>query len=928
MSSSDFPKNDDLQQILKVLQEINRGNRGKMSELAELLQKNHYPEVVHELCEAIMLTLVQGEASEFRWRNKLENLSLSQAKQATPPPQAEKIFIWQKEGELQVDLSRAIFIPRLSNLLKQLIKEIHPQLASGAHDLIVEQSVEPEQLPELIELGINRIFIYARSQMARKLHDSFEHLSSSLSMIFHSLQLPYWGGTTVLQAGEMPNLPNVVSSSSRPKQIPTLLFPFYLFAKPGTTAYFCFVEHDATEGLLRITIDDPYTPTINLDTISHVIVKGLDRRIHVEDLRYVAKTVYFEILRAKENSARQLAYHFGAQKDFGIFQDLQAAGLSHLNTIMIYWSHQTEKHITHDTEEVSTSQLGRILLALEEKSLVEQLVAGKRLQVVFDQGRSAFLDISMRGQWLNISLDDPRSVANTFYYLNRMPHMRSLTANDRTAFQGIDILLIHHLTSEVLAVIRGLDQQACESLQVLFVRYNPQVPASYREALLTMPEDRFHFATLQKCSEEHFPADYFTLSDQFSSLRGLQHLKGRLDEEKLDFAKAMFLAAGYLFFKKALAAKLKGKKILIIEDGGYLAPMLNQLCLEGKTLGEALVHYQFSLADMRDLEDLSVKLDDWLKSLLVGSIEHTRNGYDALISVYEKFHALAFPACSIAVSNLKRFKEGDEVATSIIHAVESMLHILGYVISERNVLVLGSHGTIGAPLRRHLLERIRGHVVGIDIQVKQPSQETNSAFAEYASLDSLPDHILSECDLFIGVIGGSIFTEKELQRLFEINPRSQLFFASGSTKKVEFTHLVQFIRDLQSQENPTINGIPVILEETEVRDPNTYAYLGKCLRISVSRDFADRIPLASGTSSYFLTPPPEGYLFWKELFLLGDLMPINFFYSGVPTEIIDLVLTQLMQISIGLIQHDTTQNFLPKKVLAVDIDIDDRSNLI
>ena len=921
-----------LHQILSLLQEINRGHKEKINDLADLMHKEDQPEIVLELCEAIMLTLLQAEASEFRWRNKLENISPVQTKKRdTAPLHAEKILIWENNEELVIDLRKATFIPKLSNLVKALVKEIENHTA-GKHDLAINHSIDPEELPELIHLGIRKVLIYARSEMASKLYTSIENLSLNLNTVFHSLQLPYWGGAYIVKKEELAKISKPLPSLAGEKQIPNLLFPFHLFSKPGETSYFCFIEHEPLEGVLRITIDDPQFPIFNLENIPHAVVKGLDHRIQFQDLRYLAKAVYFEILRAKENSVRQLAYHFGTQKDYGIFRELQQAGLNYINTIMIYWSNKTEKHFMNDSVEETISLIGRILLALEEKIVIEQLVAGKRLEVMFDDDRSAFLDISMRGQWLNLALDDRRSVANTFYYLNRMPHMNSLAQKYKQALKDVDVFLIHHLTPEVLAVIKGLDEQGCNFLQVLFVRYNPNVPSSYREAVLTMPEDRFHFISLQKCSEGDFVKDYFTLSDQFSSLYGFHSLKALLDSQKLDFTQAMYLCAGQTFLKKAFRAHEKQTKLLIIEDGGYLAPFVNQLCLEGKTIQEALQHYHFSPQEIENfakIQNLNVSLDTWLTQILVGSIEHTRNGYDALVKVYEKFQQLAFPACTIAISDLKRYKEGDEVAASIIHAVESMLHILGFVISQRNVLVLGSKGTIGGPLRRHLLERISGHVWGVDLKVDATSsQDIYSAFSEVVSLDKLPDEILAECDTFIGVIGNSILVEKQLLRIFQLSRSYQLFFVSGSTKKAEFTDLLQFLSQLQTCDNPTINGIAVLVEETEVRDPGTYTYLGKCIRISAAEEFSVQIQRDSHTSSYFLSPPPEGYLPWKELFLLGDLMPINFFYSGVPTEIIDLVLTQLMQISLGIVQHDANKDPLPKRVLAVDVDIDDQANLI
>lgn len=904
-----------LHHVLELVQEINRGNKNKIQDLIELT--SHQPEVLARLSEAILNLIVQGEAQEFRWRTKLE--SLSQAKfESSPLLNQEWIPLQINENEALMDLSKAIFIPKLSNLIKELLKEIKTEITNSQGDMVISHPLEPDFVPELIALGFKHVIIYVRSEMVRKFQASQEDLSQSLTTIFHSFQIPNWGCALFL-------------NEQLGTQAAGLLFPFYYYSKPHQTEYFCLVEYDKMDEMLRITLDDPQNPLLNLKNIPHVIVPDLDKRVHIEDLKYVAKTVYFEILRAKENSNRQIAYHFGTQKDYGIFKDLQKAGFTHLNTLMFYWSNQTEVAFMSQNIEQSTAEIGRILLALEEKNAIEHLKAGKSLQVTFDPNRSAYLDISMRGQWLNIAFDVPRTHASTLHYFNRLPHIKSVSQEPKQAFKNIDILLIHHLTPEILAFIRGLDQQGSNTVQVLFVRYNPNIPSHYREAVLTLPEERFHFATLQKCSDKEFMSDYFTLSEQFSSLKETAHLKEVLDVQKLDFFAAMRLCAGQFFLRRALRAKERGSQILLIEDGGYLAPFLNQLCLEGKTVREALQEYAFSTTEIEFFakqENLDQPLGKWLKPLFIGSVEHTRNGYDALIDIATQYSKLAFPACSIAISNLKRFKESKEVAISIIHAVESILHTLGFVLSQRRALVFGSRGTVGSHLIAQMSERVTLPVLGVDLQVKDIALQGQAikGCIEAPLLTELPQAQLHQCDLFVGVIGKSIFTEEQIADLLIHSNSPHLFFASGSTKKAEFTHLLHYLHQLQNQESPEISGIPVILEETEIRDPGSYAYLGRCVRISIPASYQNRIHPVRNATWYFVSPPPEGYILWKELFLLGDLMPINFYYSGVPTEIIDLVLTQLMEVARGLALHHQRHTPLPNQVLAVDHEIDFSGN--
>jgi len=51
-----------------------------------------------------------------------------------------------------------------------------------------------------------------------------------------------------------------------------------------------------------------------------------------------------------------------------------------------------------------------------------------------------------------------------------------------------------------------------------------------------------------------------------------------------------------------------------------------------------------------------------LAQVLVGTVEHTKNGYDRLSSVIQKHGGLKLPAYSIAISHKKIQEESKEVA--------------------------------------------------------------------------------------------------------------------------------------------------------------------------------------------------------------------------------------------------------------------------
>jgi len=66
----------------------------------------------------------------------------------------------------------------------------------------------------------------------------------------------------------------------------------------------------------------------------------------------------------------------------------------------------------------------------------------------------------------------------------------------------------------------------------------------------------------------------------------------------------------------------------------------------------------------------------------------------------------------------------------------------------------------------------------------------------------------------------------------------------------------------------------------------------------------------------------------KQLFLLADLSPINFLYYGVPTEIMDAILSQLLRVSLGMNRHCLLRTLPPPGLYAVDHQIDEWGNKI
>jgi hypothetical protein len=225
-------------------------------------------------------------------------------------------------------------------------------------------------------------------------------------------------------------------------------------------------------------------------------------------------------------------------------------------------------------------------------------------------------------------------------------------------------------------------------------------------------------------------------------------------------------------------------------------------------------------------------------------------------------------------------------------------------------MVLGSHGAIGKYLMDHLSNRIgNDSLSGVDVVfgketvVNKNSNNTidiqnhRPDYAHAEKIEKLPENILYKTDIFLGVVGRSIMHSPVLEKIILKSEKSDLFFVSGSTKTAEFTDLSEYLRNLQVSDNPAVGGIPVRIQIDPIRDPQTSVIQGSCVKIIFSENKS------------------------VNLHLLGGLTPINFLYYGVPTETMDPVLAQLLQLSGGFIKnHESGVSYKPM-LHAIDYEI-------
>ena len=784
-----------------------------------------------------------------------------------------------------IDTTGITLFGGLSTVSRMLVNEFIEQCARGASDIMVQHKLLPQLNPELHEAGVEWIMIYARLEAVEDIPLRHREFNDAIERVFHSIQSARWKALLFPDTNGTPSI--------------ALMFPFHLYGKGD---FFILAEFERSGKFLRLTVENASLSRLQLKHVPHRTVDNLDRYHLIPDLTQTARQIYQGI--QKEALLGKLECKVTLEDHPVLFHAIGTAGLDRLDTIIFHWPFAgvatlTSEGITDGAADTDVFRLtSKELLILQDFDVLQRLHRGAVIELQ-DGAWRVFFELSRRKSCLHVCWNERRSYAEPDDYLARMPSLKEAAATRAGAVPALHLVLIHHITAEILGLIGACRLVGFSIIDTFFVQYSGVVPDDYMETVLSLPEEQYRFYALQRLETADSVRGGFRLSRHYSSIDTMQSLDEHLAASDLTYMDAMRLAAGHVFLCRAARTYLTNDRMLLIEDGGYVSPLINRFCLEGKTVGETFDHFRCDPVELGLPAELrEFALSDWLTPLLVGVVEHTRNGYDANRAVEQDFGRLQFPVCSIAISDLKRGPEAHECAISILNAVENVMHRLGLLLSRRKALVLGSRGAIGSCLLSELAHRLGpGNVAGVDIVLSRGKEGTP---VEESRIDDLDDDLLYDTTLIVGTTGTSVMKRALLEDLMILSRHDRFFFASGSTKTLEFTDLENWLVDLQRAAHPAIGGHAVSVTQRPLRDLQTRIVQGQCVQLHFTdEDIPDRT-----------------------LYLLGNLTPINFLYYGIPREIIDEVLSQLLRVAVGLVGHELTDRSLPRRLLAVDHEID------
>lgn len=801
-------------------------------------------------------------------------------------------LVQQDLGSWEIDLSNLRIFFGLSILARSLSDEIQSQIQSSEGDVTVLYKLNPSINQELIDMHFQFIQIYALSDVMQDYIVFQETFQEDLRVVL---------GTFQRQSVAKKLHPEFYSSDSSVDTPMSLYFPFHR-RKSKQIPYAMLMErvvskNDPASFFIRITVDSGLNPRVSIKNIPHLVLEDFDERTYLAGATKLSES----FLNGALNSAKKGDEKFSEERsEFSkVFDQLRNGGYQSLNEIQFFWDKNFGQNLISSNPKQYLSFFKKLFLLLEDHEVASILGQGELIFAV-DGKIKVQLRLKRLGRILEYSINKSGSTKEMSVYLNRMPQLRSI-ANQEShsmSFEGQSVFLIHHITSEIVAVIEALHRLKVKTLDVAFVKYGGNIPPLYLDALLH-DNSRSHFLAGLEFKVNQKQQPYYGLSSLYSDTSDLEDIRNLLEERQFAFYEAMKHLSIHLFLRKILSLPV-GEKILLIEDGGYVAPNLSQLASKQVTLSDICKEFVVPIG----MIDPNKNFGEFYPERVIGSIEHTRNGYDRLLKTQSDFGQLSIPAFSIAISQGKSKEESREVAHSILQAVQSVLNGLGKVLSHRKILVLGSMGNIGTFLERFLKETYlhpqKGRLLALD-------RKSSDKSLVYSSPYDLKERDWKEIDFILGVTGESVLKIDEFLNWILESDSSDLYLASGSTKTVEFSDFMVLSKNLLEEENFSWSDYEIETKSHRILDPQTQMDLGTWFELKIKKGKIQK---------------------FKNIYLISDGSPVNFLFFGVPTESMDPVLSDLMSVSLGLLDIYKKKKSLDPKLYAVDHEIDNWGNPI
>lgn len=259
-----------------------------------------------------------------------------------------------------------------------------------------------------------------------------------------------------------------------------------------------------------------------------------------------------------------------------------------------------------------------------------------------------------------------------------------------------------------------------------------------------------------------------------------------------DFSQTLRLMVEHAIRTELAPEVYKGKKLLIIEDGGIYAEA-------------AGIKNQFPMVEQA----------------ILGIVEQTTLGTRRCMDSKGIFR-YAFPCASVAKSDVKMYFESIFIGQRIVEELSALLREEDAFFSFYHVLLCG-YGIIG----RSVANALSGRKCEITVVDRDPDILALARQEGYPAYQDADPSLFSRDTIWIGCVGMAVFGQEWLMAFLE-GQGETLFLASGSSRNVEFESFLRLVKERK----PAINGL--VLKQVEQGNGSRrylFDYCGKLKKI-------------------------------------------------------------------------------------------------
>lgn len=262
-----------------------------------------------------------------------------------------------------------------------------------------------------------------------------------------------------------------------------------------------------------------------------------------------------------------------------------------------------------------------------------------------------------------------------------MPIQKSICSTlTRSVNNKSRLIVIHHRTNEVVVTLKSLIDLGYRLDAMIGIPYGD---VDWRTIITLDYASNHRFKSLKTISDPLFPNKYVFdfKASSFLSVNEEKILLDLFDDPKINssYMTAMQALAKYSLVESLKACMALGEKLIIYEDGAYIADII-----------------------YRAFHDKTHELHTLIKTALeqnhlIGIVEGTMSGERVHLKYLSEHNQTALlPILSSARSVLKIIFESKGIAESIIYSAATALGRMGLpAFQERKMVVIGGNGVIG-----------------------------------------------------------------------------------------------------------------------------------------------------------------------------------------------------------------------------------------